>query len=131
MGLRTVSLSKKILLSKEDQRALEIITDLNKPRGDGIKVGLKSRLHPDQIEQLKPLYIEGKKDLFLSCGRKYGKDIALDEPVLTPTGFKPIRDIHEGDLVISGKGVPTRVNIESPIYSNNKCYNRFYSGLQV
>lgn len=73
MGLRTVSLSKKILLSKEDQRALEIITDLNKPRGDGVKVKLKNRLHPDQIEQLKPLYIDGKKDLFLSCGRKWGK----------------------------------------------------------
>lgn len=118
--------SNKVLLSKQDQYALQVLEDLNKPRGDGIKAGLKSRLHPDQIEQLKPLYLEGKKDLFLSCGRKYGKDIALDEPVLTPTGFKPIRDIHEGDYVISGKGIPTKVNIESPIYTTNKCYKVYF-----
>jgi hypothetical protein len=68
-----VSKNKKVLLTKEDQRYLQIIKDLNQPIGDGLKVGLKSRLHPDQIEQLKPLYKEGKKDLFLSCGRKWGK----------------------------------------------------------
>lgn len=62
-----------ILLSREDQLALQIVEDLNKPRGDGIKVGLTSRLHPDQIEQLRPLYSGSVKSLFLSCGRKWGK----------------------------------------------------------
>ena len=64
---------KKVVLSVKEQLYLEQLEDLNKPRGDGLKVNLTSRLHPDQIEQLKPMYIEGKKDLFLSCGRKWGK----------------------------------------------------------
>ena len=42
-----------IILSKEDQWALQITEDLNKPRGDGIKVGLKTRLHDDQIRTAK------------------------------------------------------------------------------
>ena len=66
-------MSNDILLSKGDQLALQIIEDLNKPRGDGLLVNLQTRLHPDQIEQLKPLYIDGIKSLFLSCGRKWGK----------------------------------------------------------
>ena len=66
-------MNKKVVLSTEEQYALQIIEDINKPRGDGLKVGLTSRLHPDQIEQLKPLYQDGIKDVFLSCGRKWGK----------------------------------------------------------
>lgn len=62
-----------IILSREDQMALQIVEDLNKPRGDGLKVGLTTRLHQDQIDQLKPMYQDGCKDLFLSCGRKWGK----------------------------------------------------------
>ena len=62
-----------IVLSPEDQYVLQFTEDLNKPRGDGLKVGLTNRLHPDQIEQLKPLYKDKKKTLFLSCGRKWGK----------------------------------------------------------
>ena len=62
-----------VSLDPESHLYLQIMEDLNKPQGDGLKVGLKSRLHPDQIEQLKPMYVDGKKDLFLSCGRKWGK----------------------------------------------------------
>ena len=64
---------RMITLSPQEQHYLQIMEDLNKPRGDGLRVGLTSRLHPDQIEQLKPMYKDGKKDLFLSCGRKWGK----------------------------------------------------------
>lgn len=63
------------LISPEDQLYLQILEDLNKARGDGLKVGLKTRLHDDQIEQLKPLYDESNaiNSIFLSCGRKWGK----------------------------------------------------------
>ena len=63
------------LISREEQLYLQILEDLNKPRGDGLKVDLKTRLHNDQIEQLKPLYDEGNEinSMFLACGRKYGK----------------------------------------------------------
>ena len=63
------------LISPEEQLYLQILEDLNKPRGDGLQVGLTTRLHDDQIEQLKPLYDESNEinSLFLSCGRKWGK----------------------------------------------------------
>ena len=63
----------EVLLSREDQQALEILADLNEPQGLGIDLGFKNRLHPDQIECLKPLYKDGVQNLFLACGRKYGK----------------------------------------------------------
>lgn len=63
----------KVVLSKEDQYALQILEDLNKPRGDGLKVNLKTRLHPDQIKQLRDFYSGKINDVFLSCGRKWGK----------------------------------------------------------
>lgn len=66
-------MGKKVLVGVAEQKTLKWIEDLNKPRGDGLLVGLETRLHADQIEQLKPMYIDGKKDLFLSCGRKWGK----------------------------------------------------------
>ena len=63
-----------ILLTKPEQYALQILDDLNKPRGIGEEVGLASRLHDAQIEDLSPLYNgSGIRNIFLACGRKYGK----------------------------------------------------------
>ena len=62
-----------IILNRDQQQYLAIMDDLNKPRGDGLKVGLKTRLHKGQIDVLKPLYSGQVRDLFLPCGRKFGK----------------------------------------------------------
>ena len=63
----------KKLLKPSEQQYLQMIEDLNKPRFDGIKAGLTTRLHAGQIEVLRPMYEDGVKDLFLACGRKFGK----------------------------------------------------------
>jgi len=62
-----------IILTQHDQLALQILEDMNKPIGDGLKAGLSTRLHQGQIEVLSPLYRDGIKNLFLACGRKFGK----------------------------------------------------------
>lgn len=63
----------KILVNRDQQYLLSLTEDLFKPRHDGIKVGLKNRLHRGQIEALKP-YMSGKiNNLMLPCGRKFGK----------------------------------------------------------
>lgn len=66
---------KLILLSSDEQLYLQIMEDLNKVRGDGELVNLDTRLHPDQIKQLMPLYSEDNaiNSMFISCGRKWGK----------------------------------------------------------
>lgn len=55
----------------------KIIEDLNKPRGDGLEVGLGSALHEKQLEVLKPLITGEKKLVFGACGRKFGKTRAV------------------------------------------------------
>lgn len=62
-----------IVLSKQDQLSLQIIEDLNKPRGEGLRCGLTTRLHDAQIADLMPMYKDGITNTFLACGRKYGK----------------------------------------------------------
>jgi hypothetical protein len=62
-----------IVLSKRDQQYIELIEDLNKPRGDGLAAGLKTRLHEGQIDALRPLMNGSVLSLFQPCGRKFGK----------------------------------------------------------
>ena len=62
-----------IVLSKQEQEFLQIIEDLNKPRGEGIDVGLKTRLHQGQIEVLDGLIKGYFKTIFCPSGRKFGK----------------------------------------------------------
>lgn len=62
-----------VLVSPEEQLYLQIMEDLNTPRGDGLKAGLKTRLHQDQIDVLAPLYNSDIKSHFFANGRKWGK----------------------------------------------------------
>lgn len=45
----------------------------------------------------------------LRAGNQVGKAQPVDEPVLTPTGWRPIGEIRPGDEVIAGDGTRTRV----------------------
>lgn len=65
--------NKDVILNREEQAALLILEDLNRPRGDGIKAGLKTRLHVGQIEALKRIYQDNISLLMQPCGRKFGK----------------------------------------------------------
>lgn len=51
-----------------------------------------------------------------------GKAVALNTLIPTPSGFKTIQNIHEGDIVYSNMGKPVRVEKESEIYYNHDCY---------
>lgn len=62
-----------IILSKEEQITLNRIEDLNKPRGDGIEAGLKTRLHKGQIDALSYFYKKSYSLIIQPCGRKFGK----------------------------------------------------------
>jgi hypothetical protein len=61
------------VLSPEEQLYLQVLEDLNKPRGFGLEVGLTTRLHQGQIDALSNIYSDGCKLLFQPCGRKFGK----------------------------------------------------------
>lgn len=61
------------ILSPDEQLYLQIIEDLNAPRGFGLDVNLDTRLHQGQIDALNNIYNGDCKLLFQPCGRKFGK----------------------------------------------------------
>ena len=75
------------------------------------------RLRENWLEQYKPYAkqrefhekgAEFRERLFLA-GNQLGKELRFDEPVLTPTGWVRICDLHVGDEVIAGDGTVTTV----------------------
>jgi hypothetical protein len=64
---------KEIYLTPSEQKTLEILEDLNKPRNEGITAGLTTRLHAGQIDALSNLYVKKLKLLMVPSGRKFGK----------------------------------------------------------
>ena len=53
---------------------------------------------------------KGKGPVALISGRRVGKAQPLDEPILTPDGWKPMGEIQVGDYVIGADGKPKQVN---------------------
>lgn len=63
---------------------------------------------PYSTEQIKA--IESTSPLTLvQSGAGTGKALPLDEPVLTPSGWRPIGDLKVGDMVIGADGLPHAV----------------------
>lgn len=63
----------------------------------------------------------------LRAGRRLGKALALDTPIPTEFGFKPMKDISVGDRVFDETGKLCNVTFISDIQSNRKCYNVKFS----
>jgi DNA polymerase I-like protein with 3'-5' exonuclease and polymerase domains len=54
--------------------------------------------------------------------RAKGKALALDTPILTPAGWRLIRDIEIGDWVFGAHGRPVRVHTVSEVFEGHPCY---------
>lgn len=59
--------------------------------------------------------------------RQTGKDLALDTPIATPTGFTTMGQVREGDIVLGGDGRPTTVIWTSEVFMDHKCYEIIFS----
>lgn len=59
--------------------------------------------------------------------RQSGKALCLETPILTPSGFKPFKDIHKGDIIYSVDGKKTKVVFETETMFNHDCYNIKFS----
>lgn len=58
---------------------------------------------------------------------KVGKALALDTPILTPSGWRTMADIEPGDSVYGSNGQPTKVVAVSEIAHDRPCYRVTFS----
>lgn len=79
------------------------------------------RFYQPRMHYLEPMVtgyqdiIDGKLDLLtISQPKRTGKAVTLDTPILTPSGFVPMRDIKVGDTVMGADGKPTTVTAVHP-----------------
>lgn len=63
-----------------------------------------------------------KNTMVLVTGRRWGKALAVDTPILTMDGWKTMATVAVGDVVFDEQGRPTRVISTSPVYFGHLCY---------
>lgn len=62
-------------------------------------------LHSGQVE----IYNSRSRLNVVRCGRRYGKDICVNTPIPTPTGWIQNGDIQDGDVILDERGQPCTV----------------------
>lgn len=96
--------------------------------------------HPDRGLILFPLRpfqkeaVKAYKDhrmVAMLCSRQVGKATCVLTKILTPTGFKFLKDIHVGDTIYGPDGKVTKVLYESPIYTDRTCYHVTFDNGEV
>lgn len=62
------------------------------------------------------------RDAYVEMPRKGAKALAVDTPILTPSGWSSMGELWPGDRVFGPDGVPTRVTHTSDVFYGNDCY---------
>ena len=75
-------------------------------------------LHPSQGE----VFSDNNRFKVLACGRRWGKALAVDTPILTTSGWKTMESVQVGDEVFSPTGVTTKVLAVTEVMNNHNCY---------
>ena len=62
------------------------------------------------------------KPLIIVAGRQVGKDLDINTPIPTPSGWKTMADLQVGDKVFDENGDTCDITWVSPIFTDHKCY---------
>lgn len=72
------------------------------------------------------------KMVILEVPRGYAKALALDTPIVTPTGWTTMGEIKVGDTIFDECGMPCRVTLTTDVQLNHKCYAvKFSDGEEI
>ena len=81
------------------------------------------RPHLDKIDQvLVRAAEEGGQRIIVNIGPRYGKALALDTPIATPSGWTSMGELVVGDQVFDERGRPCTVTWLSPIWTDRPCF---------
>lgn len=69
---------------------------------------------------------KGSKPVIIVAGRQLGKDLALDTPIPTPSGWKTMGDLQVGSQVFDENGDVCDVVAVSDIFIDHKCYKLIF-----
>lgn len=65
--------------------------------------------------------------MLLGAEPGFGKDLALDTPIVTPTGWTTMGEVQVGDTVFDKDGVPCTVTFKSEVM-HNSCFSVGFDG---
>lgn len=96
------------VLGRRDFEKFLIAIEWNYPK-DMKFYDIRENVLRDWVKDLEDLEYGRLKILSISAPPRTGKALSLDSKILTPTGWKEMRDIKEGDYVISADGKKAEV----------------------
>lgn len=135
--MRQESLDYRIENAKDDDAAdmakratVAELTDRYETERDLFNHDLPSDAPFDVRKQVAQKTIDRRStfdELVMVLGRRSGKALALDTPIITPTGWKTMGDLKVGDSVFGEDGFPTRIVALSEIMDDRPCYEVEFS----
>lgn len=85
-----------------------------------MKGAVPFELYPFQVELVEAFH--GNRNTIALTARQMGKALALDTPILTPTGFTTMGDLKVGDTIYGADGKPTTINFITDTMHDRTCY---------
>lgn len=81
--------------------------------------------HPGQETWLRTR--NDAKERMLHCSNRWGKDLHVDTPIPTTTGWSTMGEMKIGDRVFGADGVPCSVVGVSEVFTDHKCFDVHFS----
>ena len=78
------------------------------------------KLYPFQKKMIEAYH--NNRMIIMKTGRQFGKALALDTPIPTPTGWKTMGDLKTGDYVFGQNGAPVRIIYTTETMYNHDCF---------
>src|SRR4051812_47114053 len=111
------SLAAKLAALPEPERSA-VLSQMAPERVTALRWDWRFWGRPEQLEPGTPGAASARLDWrtwIILCGRGWGKALALDTPIPTPTDWTTMGDLHVGDRVLDESGRPCSVTFTTDV----------------